>query len=159
MVADIAATPRLYDYGQQHNHFRYEWRTLWDACSEAPSSKPMNGRSVINLGLSFLSHLTTHHNIEETYIFPVLARRMDYFKPEGVHPQQHREIHKGIDELEEYLIECREGSRDFRREEVKACMQKWGDVLWTHLNEEVQTLGAQNMRKYWSLAEMTQMPM
>ena len=111
---------------------------------------------MINLGLSFLSHLTMHHNIEESYIFPHLAKRMDFFKPDGIHPQQHKEIHKGIDELEEYLTQCRKGNRDLRREEVKASMEKWGEVLWKHLEEEVQTLGAQNMRKFWSLKEMTE---
>lgn len=111
---------------------------------------------MINLGLTFLSHLTLHHNIEEAHLFPFLARRMEYFKPEGVHPQQHREIHIGIDELEAYLKQCQTGNRDFRREEVKECLQKWSDVLWKHLDEEVQTLRADNMRKYWSLSEMRQ---
>lgn len=84
---------------------------------------------------------------------------MTEFKPSGIHREQHKQIHKGLDELQEYLMQCREGSRDFRREEVRECMGKWGEVLWTHLDEEVQTLGAQNMRKYWSLKEMAALPM
>ena len=143
----------------QHNHFRHEWQTLWNACSASEDSKTMSAKSMINTGLSFLSHLTLHHDIEEAHIFPFLAQRMDFFKPDGVHPQQHREIHKGMEELEDYLKQCLRGSRDFRRDEVKECMSKWGDVLWTHLAEEVQTLGANNMRKYWSLDEVRQMPM
>jgi hypothetical protein len=31
-------------------------------------------------------------------------------------------------------------------------------VLWEHLDEEVKTLGADNMRRYWSLDEMKRMP-
>ena len=143
----------------QHSHFRQEWRTLWDACLPKPTSKPPSARALINIGLQFLSHLTIHHDIEEAHIFPMLAKRMPEFQPKGAHVEQHKQMHKGIDELQEYLVQCREGSRDFRREEVREQMQKWGDVLWTHLDEEVKTLSAPNMRKFWSLKEMRQMPM
>jgi len=38
-------------------------------------------------------------------------------------------------------------------------MDSWGEVLWKHLDQEVETLGAENMRKYWTLEEMRKMPM
>ncbi len=36
---------------------------------------------------------------------------------------------------------------------------KWGDVLWKHLDQEVKTLGAESMRKYWTLADMRRLSM
>ncbi|KAL9049530.1 MAG: hypothetical protein Q9162_007176 [Coniocarpon cinnabarinum] len=141
-----------------HDHFRQQWRILWEACSQDQSSKPLTASVLINTGLSLISHLTLHHDIEERYIFSYLAERMPEFRPNAPHLEQHKQIHKGMDELEEYLNQCREGSRDFRREEVRECMQKWGDVLWTHLDEEVATLAAPNMRKYWTIEEMQSMP-
>jgi hypothetical protein len=38
-------------------------------------------------------------------------------------------------------------------------MDSWGTVLWSHLEQEVKTLGAENMRKYWTIEEMRRMPM
>jgi hypothetical protein len=38
-------------------------------------------------------------------------------------------------------------------------MESWGDILWTHLDQEVKTLGADNMRRYWSKDDMAKMPM
>jgi hypothetical protein len=38
-------------------------------------------------------------------------------------------------------------------------MEGFGKVLWQHLDEEVQTLKAENMRQYWSVEEMRRLPM
>lgn len=51
------------------------------------------------------------------------------------------------------------GDAELDRAEVKRLMDGFGNVLWRHLDEEVQTLGAQNMRRYWSLREMPGLPM
>lgn len=72
---------------------------------------------------------------------------------------QHKQIHAGLEKLEEYLADCKEGKRDLVMERLKTLMDDFGNVLWTHLDEEVQQLGAENMRKYWSLQEMKAMPM
>jgi len=73
--------------------------------------------------------------------------------------RQHKEIHKGMDLFEEYLRSCRDGEESFSLSELKTKMDCWGEVLWTHLDQEVKTLGAENMRKYWTVEEMRRMPM
>jgi hypothetical protein len=73
--------------------------------------------------------------------------------------RQHKEIHKGMDELEEYLEGCRSGEHELSLSALKTKMDTWGTVLWTHLEQEVKTLGAENMRKYWTIEEMRRMPM
>lgn len=42
---------------------------------------------------------------------------------------------------------------------MKFLMDTFGGVLWAHLEDEVRALGAENMRKYWTLEEMRRMPM
>lgn len=124
-------------------------------------------KQYIDEGLSFLSYLTTHHSIEETYIFPVLARRMPEFQSSGGKGngkraaellQQHRDIHKGMDVMESYLRQCRGGEVALEMPVLRAKMDTWGDVLWKHLDQEVEVLGAENMRKYWSLEEVRKLP-
>lgn len=114
---------------------------------------------MIMTGLQFCSQLDFHHSIEEQHIFPVLAKKMPEFRKELELLTQHKKIHAGLEKLEEYLYKCRSGEEDLRREEVKRLMESFGAVLWQHLGEEVDTLGADNMRKYWSLEEMKHLPM
>lgn len=95
-----------------------------------------------------------HHNIEETYVFPRLATRMPAFQKNLVLIKQHKQIHTGMDKLEAYLADCRKGVRDLRMEEAQELMDSWKDVLWTHLDREVEELGAEKMRQYWSIQEM-----
>ncbi|CAJ2506724.1 Uu.00g079100.m01.CDS01 [Anthostomella pinea] len=147
-----------------HNHFRQTWNTLYNAASTGRRPAAMSLKAFINEGLSFISHLETHHSIEETYIFPVLARKMPEFKAgkgNGAAEllRQHREIHKGMDELQDYLMKCRSGELDLEIAALKARLDTWGTVLWTHLDQEVKTLGAENMRQYWTIEEINRIPM
>lgn len=72
--------------------------------------------------------------------------------------EQHKEIHKGLDLFQKYLEECKGQERELRLEELKEVMDGFGKVLWTHLDDEVRTLGAENMRKYWSIRELNELP-
>jgi hemerythrin-like domain-containing protein len=119
-------------------------------------------KQFISMGLRMCSQLSMHHAIEEQHIFPILARKMPEFKAGRNAAEllrQHREIHKGMDEFEEYLNRCRSGETELELRVMKEKMDSWGEVLWKHLDQEVETLGAENMRKYWSLEEMRRMPM
>lgn len=71
---------------------------------------------------------------------------------------QHKQIHDGMQKMEEYLDGCKAGEREMRMEELKTIMDSFGNVLWTHLDDEVTHLGADNMRKYWSLEEIKRLP-
>jgi hypothetical protein len=72
---------------------------------------------------------------------------------------QHKQIHKGLDKLEKYLEECVDGERELRMSEMKEILDTFGTVLWQHLDDEVKQLGAENMRKYWTVEEIKRMPM
>ncbi|KAJ5730839.1 uncharacterized protein N7483_005347 [Penicillium malachiteum] len=141
-----------------HNHFRLAWNQLLDACN-ATGKRGLSARQMIMTGLQFCSQLDFHHSIEEQHIFPVLAKKMPEFRKELELLSQHKQIHAGLEKLEAYLEKCRSGEEDMRREEVKRLMEAFGEVLWTHLDQEVKTLGADNMRKYWSEKEMRALPM
>lgn len=147
-----------------HAHFRQSWNLLWNAATSGKRPAGMSMRSFILEGLQFLQYLTVHHDIEERHIFPVLAKKMPEFKTgkgNGAAEllKQHRDIHKGMEMLEEYLTACRSGESDLDMRVLKTKLETWADVLWTHLDQEVKTLGAENMRKYWTQDEMKRLPM
>ncbi|PBP16736.1 hypothetical protein BUE80_DR012594 [Diplocarpon rosae] len=145
-----------------HNHFRQAWNLLYTACESNRRPQNLSLRQFLSTGLQFCSHLATHHAIEEQHIFPVLAQKMPEFK-QGENAaellRQHQEIHKGMDALEEYLERCGRGETELQLPVLKEKMDSWGGVLWTHLDQEVKTLGAENMRRYWTVEEMQRMPM
>ena len=135
-------------------------------------------RQFIIMGEQFCHHLTMHHTIEEMHIFPVsrtdsmvhdcssltlldqvLAVKMPAFQKELQLLTQHKQIHLGLEKFEDYLAKCKSGESDLRMDEMKGLMDSFGDVLWTHLDDEVKELGAENMRKYWTPEEMRRMPM
>jgi len=142
-----------------HNHFRQTWNTLHTAASNNARPSGMSIRQFLALGEQFCSQLDLHHNIEEQHIFPVLAKKMPAFRKELELLTQHKQIHAGLDKLEAYIKECRSGERELVMRELKEILDGFGTVLWQHLDDEVEQLGAENMRKYWTPKEMKSMPM
>ncbi|KAF5879706.1 putative neutrophil cytosol factor 2 protein [Botrytis fragariae] len=145
-----------------HNHFRQTWTLLKTATTNNQRPRDLSLRQFLQTGLSFLSQLEVHHGIEEQHIFPVLARKMPEFangKNAAELLRQHREIHKGMDVMQEYLEKCRDGETELSLKVLGEKMDGFGEVLWKHLDQEVETLGAENMRRYWSREEMRRMPM
>jgi hemerythrin-like domain-containing protein len=119
----------------------------------------MSMRQFLMVGLQFCSSLEMHHNIEETYIFPILAKKMPAFQKELELLTQHKAIHAGLDGFQDYLTQCKTGERELRLDEMKERMDTFGKVLWQHMDDEVKELGAENMRKYWTPEEMKEIPM
>ncbi|KAF7591032.1 hypothetical protein BBP40_002050 [Aspergillus hancockii] len=145
---------------QFHNHFRLSWNDLQNACGAmGKRSGGLKPKQLASTGLRFCSQLDFHHKVEEEHVFPVLARKMPEFKQKQTLLSQHKKIHRGLAQLEEYLQKCRSGEEDLELAEMKRLMDAFGEVLWAHLDEEVQTLRAENMRKYWTLEEMRALPM
>ena len=161
-----------------HNNFRNTWKVLYGACSSGKRPANMSIRQFLNTGSEFAHHLTMHHTIgippflelairhyslmtlvEEQHIFPVLAQRMPAFRKELELLAQHKQIHNGLDKFEAYIDDCKAGNRDMRMDELKVIMDSFGTVLWAHLQDEVNQLSVDNMRKYWSLDEVRRLPM
>ncbi|KAL8694844.1 MAG: hypothetical protein Q9218_000603 [Villophora microphyllina] len=142
-----------------HNRFRQTWNVLYAAASGSKRPQGMSIKQLLNVGLDFCEHLHMHHTIEEMHIFPVLARKMPAFRRELQLLSQHKQIHAGLDQFQAYLQDCTAGERELRMPELKSLMDGFGTVLWTHLSDEVEQLGAPNMRKFWSVEEMKAMPM
>jgi hypothetical protein len=138
--------------------------------------------------LEWCKALDSHHKLEEEHVFPKLAVKMPVFKNEGpstadlklgkdafdnmvkgdpkasevdqgyIH-EQHRQIHAGLDLLHDYVKAWKTDRKsDVKWNEIKSMMDSFGGILWKHMNEEVELLGAANMRKYWTLDEMKTLP-
>lgn len=138
----------------QHRGFRQQWTLLHTACASSALPAGMTARQFVAAGQRFAAHLTLHHNIEESTLYPRLARRMAAFQASVGLLDQHRAIHAGLDVFLAYVDECERGERALDLAALGAIMDGFGDVLWEHMDEEVAALGADEMRKHWTLAEM-----
>ncbi|KAK3692024.1 hypothetical protein B0T22DRAFT_446201 [Podospora appendiculata] len=158
-----------------HDHFRQTWTTLYTACTTNRRPANMTLKQFIDAGLQLAHYLETHHSIEETYLYPILARKMPQFRSSSNHTtnsknkekknddcellRQHRAIHEGMDVFAAYLKACKSREVEFELAVLKDKMDAWGEVLFVHLDQEVRDLGADVMRRYWTLEEIKAIPM
>ncbi|CVK94822.1 uncharacterized protein FMAN_13144 [Fusarium mangiferae] len=147
-----------------HDHFRYMWEMLYLAADTQQRPSNLSLKQFIDTGIRFIDNLEGHHGIEERYIFPILAKKMPEFRSNTRNQaaaellQQHEEIHSGITAMRQYLKACRSGNIEFRFGVLRSKMEPWGKTLLKHLDQEVKTLGAESMRRYWTLEEMDEFP-
>jgi hemerythrin-like domain-containing protein len=113
----------------------------------------------VTLGFDFCRQLESHHSIEDLYVFPLLSRRMPEFQKEEHLPEQHKEIHLGLDQIRAYLNSWTSGDQELNLTQMKEIMDGFSEVLWAHLDEEVKALGAETMRKHWTVQEIDEMMM
>ncbi|GAB1320847.1 hypothetical protein MFIFM68171_11057 [Madurella fahalii] len=177
-----------------HEHFRKTFRLLHQACITGRRPQNLTLKQFLDQGLNLVHYLSTHHTIEETHLYPLLARKMPEFRAASHHHhqyhggpsssrgraagsgteqrqtkkggpegdcellRQHREIHRGMDEFEAYLRRCKNRECELELSVLKEKMDSWAEVLLRHLDQEVRDLGAENMRRYWTLEEMRAFP-
>ncbi|KAK0195620.1 hypothetical protein F5146DRAFT_922524 [Armillaria mellea] len=109
----------------------------------------------------FERHLTMHHTIEERYIFPILAQRMPEFSDaaDDGHIKSHQIIHRGLEELSNLVTKWKQDPSTYSPTDMKTCLNSFKAVLFSHLDQEVLDLGGENMKKYWKLEELANIPM
>jgi hypothetical protein len=158
------------------------YTTLHTACTTNRRPANLTLRQFIDEGLNLARYLEGHHSIEETYLYPLLARKMPEFKAASKGSgkgskgkgwgckkkedededceliRQHRIIHEGMDEMVEYLRRCKTGECELELAVLKEKIEPWGDVLLKHLDQEVRDLGAEKMRRHWTVQEMKSFP-
>ena len=72
---------------------------------------------------------------------------------------QHKQIHVGLEKLEEYLQDVKASTRELRLDELKTILDSFGPVLFAHLDAEVKELAPDNLRKYYTVDEVKRLPM
>ena len=117
----------------------------------------MNLRSFLRTARDLERHLHGHHTIEERFIFPLLAQRMPEFKVE--HIAEHNFMHAQLDRYAAYLDGVMAEPSKYNPDDLRRIMAELGPILFYHLDAEVETLRADNLRRYYTLAEVRTLPM
>lgn len=93
---------------RQHNMFRRSWTVMHEAYTADKRPAGMTLHRFLRFGLGFCQHLEGHHGLEESMIFPFLARKMPAFRKELELLTQHKQIHAGLHDLQAYLYKSPE---------------------------------------------------
>ncbi|EAU91232.2 hypothetical protein CC1G_06867 [Coprinopsis cinerea okayama7 len=145
---------------QFHQYFKREFNTLHELADiHARVGMPLS--VFLEMGKSFIHHLTLHHTLEERHFFPLLAKRMPQFSPDhdSEHLKSHSHIHDGLDKLEALLKKWTESPSEYSPTELRECLDGFKEVLFRHLDQEVADLRGENLLKYFSVREIETFPM
>jgi len=144
-----------------HGYFKQEFNTIYELADGSFTKRGLSLSLYLEMSKRLNSHLTMHHTIEERHIFPFLAKRMPEFSTEtdAGHIDSHKAIHKGIDELGALVQKYKTEPSTYSPIEMRACLDGFREVLFSHLDEEVNDLRGENMKKYWTLEELESIPM
>ncbi|TFK86624.1 hypothetical protein K466DRAFT_587073 [Polyporus arcularius HHB13444] len=142
-----------------HNHFKHEFNALYELADGSFTKRGMSLPAYLRMATQLAKGLTVHHTIEERHIFPILAKRMEMFQDNEVHLKSHEAIHHGVDELTKRVRKWLDEPSTYDPKEMRACLDSWREVLFSHLDQEVKDLSGENMKKYWTLEEVERIPM
>ncbi|KAI0930437.1 hypothetical protein AcV5_007150 [Taiwanofungus camphoratus] len=137
----------------------YQVKHIYQLADGSFSNTGMSLQTYLRMANQLVRHLTAHHTIEEEYIFPVLAKRMPGFGTGERHLKSHEAIHDGLDKLSALIRRWTMNPSTYSPTEMMACLDSWREVLFKHLDEEVEDLSGKNMKKFWKLEEMDLIPM
>ncbi|WVQ99898.1 hypothetical protein IAU59_007041 [Kwoniella sp. CBS 9459] len=148
---------------QFHSHFRYEFNRVYTLADGGFHKEGMTLPRFLREAQQLYSHLDMHHRIE-TYIFPVLAKKMPQFahgkREAGEHLKSHKAIHDGLEKYDRFLRDSLEDASNYDATKLRTIMDGFRDVLFSHLDEEVKDLGAESMKAAgWTLDELRRIPM
>ncbi|KAL5523476.1 hypothetical protein ACEPAG_7649 [Sanghuangporus baumii] len=160
-----------------HNYFKREFSQLYEVYDNARqglikiysqkgkladgsfANKGMSLQMYLRAAENLKKHLEGHHTIEERFIFPELAKKMPSFAEDEQHRKSHEGIHDGLVRLSTLIREFREEPSTYSPQRMRECFDSFKDVLMRHLDEEVEDLRGENMKKYWTLEELDKIPM
>lgn len=141
-----------------HNYFKYQFNEIYEMADGSFTKVGMPLVGFLSTIRTFKRHLENHHGIEESYLFPILAKKMPAFAENEQHRESHKKIHDGLDALGDIMKRVYADQTTYSPTELRACLDGFREPLLRHLDEEVNDLRAENMRKYWTIDEVRQIP-
>ncbi|KAI9063697.1 hypothetical protein FKP32DRAFT_1571772, partial [Trametes sanguinea] len=83
-----------------------------------------------------------HHDTEEATLFPVLNTKMDFSHEK----EQHAAVHGFLDDFLAAIHEAQADPSKFDAAKLKSRVESSKDALFTHFNEEVEHIQAENLK-------------
>ncbi|KAF9529354.1 hypothetical protein CPB83DRAFT_852521 [Crepidotus variabilis] len=139
-----------------HNYFKQEFNQLYKLADGSYERRGLSLTDYLDTARSLDHHLTMHHTIEERFFFPRLAKKLPQFdknSQDRAHLESHEGIHQGLVNLMALVSKFEEDQTSYSPVEMRACLDSFRDVLFNHLDEEVEDLKGSNLKKHFTLQE------
>lgn len=116
-------------------------------------------KSFLRESYNLVIHLGNHHSIEESYIFPLLARKHPAFRDNAEHRLSHKAIHDGLDRYGSFLREAMADESKYSPEKLREILDSFREPLMRHLDDEVRDLQPDSLKAHgFTLTEVRALP-
>lgn len=120
------------DMAMIHNVFI---RGVNSVYNNAPNVAPQDIPAFAGYCLVVIDAVRDHHEYEETFIFPVLDKRI----PEVAgNLEQHKSFHEGMDIFKQYMTAVKDGKEEYDGEKTRQLCKGFADSMVRHLHDEVR---------------------
>ncbi|KAJ3515254.1 hypothetical protein NLJ89_g1879 [Agrocybe chaxingu] len=145
-----------------HEWFKQEFNTLYTLADGSFTSRGLSLAHYLETAKTMNRHLKMHHTIEERYVFPILGKKMPQFAKENEDvtqsPPSYNAPILGLVKLEKLVDKWIDEPSTYSPKEMRDCLDSFRDVLFHHLDEEVEDIRGENLKKYFTLQEVAGLP-
>ncbi|KAJ7104009.1 hypothetical protein B0H15DRAFT_808068 [Mycena belliarum] len=124
--------------------------------AQAPGIRPEQVKAFAFFAISFFEMVETHHNIEETYLFPFYDAKLGAGAMAG-NVAEHASFMPAFAALHAHLKSVHAGAAPYDGAAVAAQLAGFADALVAHLTAEIPTLAAARLRAVFTRAELKAM--
>ncbi|RDB27819.1 hypothetical protein Hypma_002283 [Hypsizygus marmoreus] len=139
-----------------HQHYKHEYKLIYESADGSFTKRRLTLNQYLNTIAAFNSHLTAHHTIEEHYVFPILAKGIPKFSHnyKDGHVKSHEAIHDGLEKLAKLVAKWLEDPTSYSSTDLKACLDSFSEVLFEHLDQEVEDIRGDKLKPHFKLEEI-----
>ncbi|KAF9525795.1 hypothetical protein CPB83DRAFT_858899 [Crepidotus variabilis] len=121
--------------------------------AHAPHVEGDKVQPFVIFAISSLEGIHRHHHHEETYYFEALETKLGKGYLDST-KEQHDTFVPQIDELEVWLRGVRDGTHVYDAKKMLSYIDAFADKMFEHLNEEVEKLDRETIRKHFTEQEL-----
>ncbi|KAJ7761941.1 hypothetical protein DFH07DRAFT_771253 [Mycena maculata] len=106
--------------------------------------------------ISYFEMVHHHHQIEETYLFPIYDKKLGAHAMDN-NVEQHHAFMDGLLDAETYFKEVHAGTASYSGATVTTKLNSFADALVLHLTEEIPTLDSNRLRAAFTKQDLKDM--
>ncbi|GLB37459.1 putative hemerythrin HHE cation binding domain [Lyophyllum shimeji] len=139
-----------------HNWFKEEYKMIYESADGSYTKRGLSLPRYLDTIVVFNYHLHAHHTTEERLVFPVLAKGIPKFarNARDGHVDSHKSIHDALQNLLKRVDKWRNEPTTYSPTEMRGALDKLADVLFKHLDEEVEDIQGDKLKPHFKLEEI-----
>lgn len=143
-----------YFHNSHKRTFNRSYTHAYDYAEQGQSLK-----SFLRESYNLVIHLGNHHRIEESYIFPLLARKHPAFRNDAEHKSSHKAIHDGLERYSSFLRNAMADESMYSPAKLREILDSFREPLMRHLDDEIRDLQPDSLKAHgFTLTDVRALP-